>query len=145
MTNVKGKDLQYVLDWIAVQELVAEYGQAIDYGRDTGDWSRWVKVFTPEVTADYSRLLRRAEERRGLADPPRDGAGARQGQAARLSAHQPVLTSSATPGFLQPGFMQSSTATRDFGSWSPSAWGERWSSSVGCSQLTPSFSCRGSS
>lgn len=57
MNDVKGKDLQYVLDWIAVQELVAEYGQAIDYGRDTGDWSRWVNVFTPELTADYTRLF----------------------------------------------------------------------------------------
>ncbi len=54
---MKGQDLQYVLDWIAVQELVAEYGQAIDHGRDTGDWSRWVNVFTPEVTADYTRLF----------------------------------------------------------------------------------------
>ena len=54
---MKGQDLQYVLDWIAVQELVAEYGQAIDFGRDTGDWSRWVNVFTPQVTADYSRLF----------------------------------------------------------------------------------------
>lgn len=54
---MKGQDLQYVLDWIAVQELVAEYGQAIDFGKDTGDWSRWVNVFTPQVTADYSRLF----------------------------------------------------------------------------------------
>ncbi len=54
---MKGQDLQYVLDWIAVQELVAEYGLAIDFGKDTGDWSRWVNVFTPQVTADYSRLF----------------------------------------------------------------------------------------
>ncbi|WP_240360603.1 nuclear transport factor 2 family protein [Pyxidicoccus caerfyrddinensis] len=54
---MKGQDLQYVLDWIAVQELVAEYGQAIDFGKDTGDWSRWVNVFTPQVTADYTRLF----------------------------------------------------------------------------------------
>jgi len=54
---MKGQDLQYTLDWIAIQELVAEYGQAIDFGKDTGDWSRWVNVFTPQVTADYSRLF----------------------------------------------------------------------------------------
>lgn len=54
---MKDKDLQYVLDWIAIQELVAEYGQAIDSGRDTGDWSRWANVFTPQVTADYSRFM----------------------------------------------------------------------------------------
>ncbi|WNG39637.1 nuclear transport factor 2 family protein [Archangium violaceum] len=53
---MKDKDLQYVLDWIAIQELVAEYGQAIDFGRDTGDWSRWANVFTPQVTADYTRF-----------------------------------------------------------------------------------------
>jgi hypothetical protein len=54
---MKRQDLQYTLDWIAIQELVAEYGQAIDFGKDTGDWSRWVNVFTPQVTADYSRLF----------------------------------------------------------------------------------------
>ncbi|AKQ64028.1 hypothetical protein A176_000940 [Myxococcus hansupus] len=54
---MREKDTQYILDWIAIQELVAEYGQAIDFGRDTGDWSRWVNVFTPEVIADYSRLF----------------------------------------------------------------------------------------
>ncbi|MFP2910991.1 nuclear transport factor 2 family protein [Pyxidicoccus sp. 3LFB2] len=54
---MKGQDLQYTLDWIAIQELVAEYGQAIDFGKDTGDWSRWVNCFTPQVTADYTRLF----------------------------------------------------------------------------------------
>jgi hypothetical protein len=54
---MKPQDLQYTLDWIAIRELVAEYGQAIDFGKDTGDWSRWVNVFTPQVTADYSRLF----------------------------------------------------------------------------------------
>lgn len=54
---MREKDLQYVLDWIAIQELVAEYGQAIDYCRDSGEWARWVNVFTPMVTADYSRFL----------------------------------------------------------------------------------------
>jgi hypothetical protein len=54
---MKGQDLQYTLDWIAIQELVAEYGQAIDFGKDTGDWSRWVNCFTPQLTADYSRLF----------------------------------------------------------------------------------------
>jgi hypothetical protein len=33
---VREKNLQYVLDWIALQELAVEYGQAIDYGHDTG-------------------------------------------------------------------------------------------------------------
>lgn len=54
---MRDNDLQSVLDWIDIQELVAEYGQAIDSGRDTGDWSRWANVFTPHVTADYSRFM----------------------------------------------------------------------------------------
>ncbi|MCE9669730.1 nuclear transport factor 2 family protein [Myxococcus stipitatus] len=54
---MREKDLAYVLDWMAIQELVAEYGQAIDFGKDTGDWSRWGNVFTPELTADYSRFM----------------------------------------------------------------------------------------
>ncbi|MCY0997688.1 nuclear transport factor 2 family protein [Myxococcus sp. MISCRS1] len=54
---MREKDTQYVLDWIAIQELVAEYGQAIDFGKDTGDWSRWANVFTPQLTADYSRFM----------------------------------------------------------------------------------------
>jgi hypothetical protein len=54
---MKEKNLQYVLDWIAIQELAVEYGQAIDYGQDTGDWSRWANVFTPQVTADYTRFM----------------------------------------------------------------------------------------
>jgi hypothetical protein len=54
--DVRGKDLQYVLDWIAIQDLVTEYGQAIDHGKDTGDWGRWVNCFTPKLTADYSRF-----------------------------------------------------------------------------------------
>lgn len=40
-----------------MQELVAEYGQAIDHGKDTGDWTRWERVFAPEVTSDYSRFM----------------------------------------------------------------------------------------
>lgn len=59
--DIKGKDLQYVLDWIAIQELVTEYGQAIDHGKDTGDWSRWVRVFTPKLVADYTRFGLTAE------------------------------------------------------------------------------------
>lgn len=54
---MREKNLQYVLDWIAIQELAVEYGQAIDYGKDTGDWSRWSNVFTPEVIADYTRFM----------------------------------------------------------------------------------------
>ncbi|WP_224244324.1 nuclear transport factor 2 family protein [Hyalangium gracile] len=54
---MREKGLPYVLDWISLQELAVEYGQAIDYGQDTGDWSRWANVFTPEVTADYSRFM----------------------------------------------------------------------------------------
>jgi hypothetical protein len=53
---MREKNLAYVLDWIAIQELAVEYGQAIDYGHDTGDWSRWTNVFAAEVTADYTRL-----------------------------------------------------------------------------------------
>ncbi|HEX8703455.1 MAG TPA: nuclear transport factor 2 family protein [Myxococcaceae bacterium] len=52
------KNLQYLLDRSAIQELAVEYGQAIDYGQDTGDWSRWENVFTPEVIADYSRFMK---------------------------------------------------------------------------------------
>ncbi|RKG92797.1 nuclear transport factor 2 family protein [Corallococcus terminator] len=54
---MREKNLEYTLDWIAIQELVAEYGQAIDHGKDTGDWTRWERVFTPEVTSDYSRFM----------------------------------------------------------------------------------------
>ncbi|WP_224367791.1 nuclear transport factor 2 family protein [Hyalangium versicolor] len=54
---MRQQDLQYALDWIAIQQLAAEYGQAIDHGKDTDDWSRWSNVFTPEVTADYSRFM----------------------------------------------------------------------------------------
>jgi|GEM_PF-2331398 len=54
---MREQSLQYVLDRIAIQELAVEYGQAIDYGQDTGDWSRWSNVFTPEVTADYTRFM----------------------------------------------------------------------------------------
>ncbi|MCP3098796.1 nuclear transport factor 2 family protein [Myxococcus sp. K15C18031901] len=54
---MREKDLAYALDWMAIQELVAEYGQAIDSGKDTGDWRRWANVFTPELTADYSRFM----------------------------------------------------------------------------------------
>jgi hypothetical protein len=54
---MREKNLEYTLDWIAIQELVAEYGQAIDHGKDTGDWTRWERVFAPEVTSDYSRFM----------------------------------------------------------------------------------------
>lgn len=54
--ETRAKDLQSVLDWMALQELTAEYGQAIDVGHETGDWSRWINVFTPQVTADYTRF-----------------------------------------------------------------------------------------
>jgi hypothetical protein len=54
---MREKDLQYVLDWMAIQELMVEYGHAVDSSLDTGDWSRWVNVFTPQVTADYTRFL----------------------------------------------------------------------------------------
>ncbi|WP_044195903.1 nuclear transport factor 2 family protein [Hyalangium minutum] len=53
---MREKNLQYLLDWTSIQDLAVEYGQAIDHGRDTGDWSRWANVFTDEVTADYTRL-----------------------------------------------------------------------------------------
>jgi hypothetical protein len=54
---MKEKNLQFVLDWMAIQELVAEYGQAVDAAVDSGEWSRWAQVFTPQVTADYTRFL----------------------------------------------------------------------------------------
>jgi hypothetical protein len=54
---MRAKDLEYVLDWMAIQELMVEYGHAVDYGLDTGDWTRWMNVFTPQLTADYTRFL----------------------------------------------------------------------------------------
>lgn len=50
-------DTRRMSDWIAIQDLVAEYGQSLDSCRDSGDWSGWASIFAPEVTADLTRVM----------------------------------------------------------------------------------------